>query len=87
MTLNRTFTSFSPDKSVASGFAAGAIGGPLYLRLTKSNSLRQFDASKSFGEQEYVLPYKSKIRMIGKPRQVQYRKNGPFVTEVDIEEY
>ena len=87
MTLNRTFTSFSPDKSVAGGFAAGATGGPLYLRLTKSNSLRQFDASKSLGEQEYVLPYKSKIRMIGKPRQVQYRKNGPFVTEVDIEEY
>jgi len=87
MTLNRTFTSFTPDQSVASGFTAGAKGGNLYLRLVKSKSLRQFDASKSFGEQEFVLPYKSKIRIVGQPKQVQYRKNGPFSTVVDIEEY
>jgi lambda family phage portal protein len=87
MTLNRTLTSFSPDQNVASKFTAGAKGGNLYLRLTKSKSLRQFDASKSLGEREFVLPYKSRIRMVGQPKQVQYRKNGPFSTVVDVEEY
>jgi hypothetical protein len=87
MSLNRTFTSFTPDQDVASKFTAGAKGGNLYLRLTKSKSLRQFDASKSLGEREFVLPYKSRIRMVGQPRQVQYRKNGPFSTVVDVEEY
>jgi len=87
MSLNRTFTSFTPDQDVASKFTTGAKGGNLYLRLTKSKSLRQFDASKSLGEREFVLPYKSRIRMVGQPRQVQYRKNGPFSTVVDIEEY
>jgi lambda family phage portal protein len=87
MALNRTLTSFSPDQNVASKFTAGAKGGNLYLRLTKSKSLRQFDASKSLGEREFVLPYKSRIRMVGQPKQVQYRKNGPFSTVVDVEEY
>ena len=87
MSLNRTFTSFTPDQDVASKFTEGAKGGNLYLRLTKSKSLRQFDASKSLGEREFVLPYKSRIRMVGQPKQVQYRKNGPFSTVVDIEEY
>jgi hypothetical protein len=87
MSLNRTFTSFTPDQDVASKFTAGAKGGNLYLRLTKSKSLRQFDASKSLGEREFVLPYKSRIRMVGQPKQVQYRKNGPFSTVVDVEEY
>ena len=87
MTLSRTLTSFSPDQNVASKFTAGAKGGNLYLRLTKSKSLRQFDASKSLGEREFVLPYKSRIRMVGQPKQVQYRKNGPFSTVVDVEEY
>ena len=51
--LDRTLTSFTTDENTAQTFTAGSVHGPLYLKLTKSKSLRKFSDS----ENEFVLPY------------------------------
>jgi hypothetical protein len=82
--LDRTLTSFTTDENTASTFTAGSVHGSLYLKLTKSKSLRKFSDS----EKEFVLPYKSRLRVVGKPKTEMVGRNKNIKqTIIEIEEY
>ena len=82
--LDRTLTSFTTDENTASTFTAGSVHGSLYLKLTKSKSLRKFSDS----ENEFVLPYKSRLRVIGKPIVKMVGRNKDIKsTTIEVEEY
>jgi lambda family phage portal protein len=84
ISLDRTLTSFTTDAGTAQNFTAGSVHGHLYLKLSKSKSLRKFSDS----ENEFVLPYKSKLRVIGKPKiEMVGRNKDVKSTTIEIEEY
>jgi hypothetical protein len=84
ISLDRTLTSFTTDANTAQNFTAGSVHGHLYLKLSKSKSLRKFSDS----ENEFVLPYKSKLRVIGKPKiEMVGRNKDVKSTTIEIEEY
>jgi len=84
MSLDRTLTSFTTDEGTAQNFTAGSVHGHLYLKLSKSKSLRKFSDS----ENEFVLPYKSRLRVIGKPKiEMVGRNKDVKSTTIEIEEY
>jgi len=84
ISLDRTLTSFTTDEGTAQNFTAGSVHGHLYLKLSKSKSLRKFSDS----ENEFVLPYKSRLRVIGKPKiEMVGRNKDVKSTTIEIEEY
>jgi hypothetical protein len=84
ITLDRTLTSFTTYEGTAQTFTAGSVHGHLYLKLSKSKSLRKFSDS----ENEFVLPYKSRLRVIGKPKiEMVGRNKDVKSTTIEIEEY
>jgi hypothetical protein len=68
---NRTLTSFTPSKNVATEFAYDKKTNPVsvLMVLKKSNSLRDIQGvSLESNEKEFVLTHNKKLKMIGKAK-------------------